>query len=143
MTGDISRDYLDRARILLGEAEAACEKWDWALCILRSAECVEFSLKGIVRLVASSYRRRHDVSGDLANAFDKFPEWFKAKVPRISVVSRTLTSLSIPAKYGDEMLNVSARNLFERDEAEAYMKIAKQVYYDCDRLFYEMKHRAS
>jgi len=143
MATDVSRDYLDRAHILLGEAEDACKKWDWALCILRSAESVEFSLKAILRLAAGSYKREHDVSGDLTNSFDKFPKWFKAKVPRISVVSRVLTSLSIPARYGDEMLNVSAKNLFERDEAETYMKIAKQIYYDCDRLFYEMKRQAS
>jgi len=142
MTAAVSRDYLDRACILLGEAEDACKRWDWALCVLRSAESVEFSLKAILKLVAGSHRREHDVSGDLINAFDKFPEWFKAKVPRISVVSRTLTSLSIPARYGDEMLDVSAKNLFGQDEAETYMKIAKQIYFDCDRLFYEMKHQA-
>lgn len=142
MTAHVSRDYLARARILMGEAEEACKKWDWALSILRSAECVEFSLKAIVRLVASSHKREHDVSGDLANAFNKFPEWFKAKVPRMNVVSRTLTSLSIPAKYGDEMLNVSSKNLFERAEAEAYMTIARQVYNDCNRLFHEMTYKA-
>lgn len=83
MTTHVARDYLDRAHILLGEAEEACKKWDWALGILRSAECVEFSLKGVVRLVASSHKREHDVSGDLASVFDKFPEWFKSKVPRM------------------------------------------------------------
>ena len=88
-------------------------------------------------------KREHDVSGDLINVCDKYPDWFKAKVPRISLMSRILTSLSIPAKYGDEMLNVSAKNIFERPEAEALMGIAKQVYYDCDRLFYETRYRQS
>lgn len=143
MATQVSRDYLERAHTLLGEAEEACKKFDWALSILRSAESVEFSLKAIVRVVSSSHKREHDVSGDLANVVDRFPGWFQVKIPRMNVVSRTLTTLSIPAKYGDEMLGVSSKSLFERTEAEAYLSIAKQVYFDCNRLFYEMTYKTT
>jgi len=143
MSMDVSRDFLDRASTSLREAEDSSKKFDWSLCTLRSAECVEFSLKAILGTVVGDYKRSHDVSGDLINAYDKFPEWFKAKVPRISLISRLFTLLSLPAKYGDELLKVSPKNIFERPEAQAYLDVAKQVYWDCDRLFYEIKKRSS
>jgi len=139
MSIDVSRDYLDRAYTSLREAEDSCKRFDWPLCILRSAECVEFSLKAILGIVVGDYKRAHDVSGDLISAYDKFPEWFRTKVPRISLVSRVFTFLSLPAKYGDELLKVSPKSIFERPEAQAYLDIAKRVYWDCNRLFGEIK----
>lgn len=143
MSTQISRDYLERSRVLLREAEEACKRFDWALSILRSAESVEFSLKAIVRTVSNSHKREHDVSSDLANTMGSFPEWFQSKIPRMNLLSRTLTSLSIPARYGDEMLSVSPKTLFERAEAEAYLTIVKQIYYDCTRLFYEITSKTT
>lgn len=143
MNAEVSRDYLDRAYNSLREAEDSHKRWDWPLCILRSAECVEFSLKAILRVVVGDYKREHDVSGDLIGAYDKFPEWFKAKVARISLVSRVFTFISLPAKYGDELLKVSPKGIFEQPEAQAYLGIAKQVYWDCNRLFGEIKSRSS
>lgn len=138
MNVDVSRDYLDRAYALLREAEGSHGRSDWPLCVLRSAECLEFSLKAILGVVGIEYEHRHDVSGDILGAYEKFPKWFRAKVPRISMVSRVLSIVSIPAKYGDELLKVSPKSIFERPEAQAYLDIAKQVYWDCNRLFFEI-----
>lgn len=143
MSTDVSQDFLDRAYASLREAEDCSKRFDWPLCALRSAECVEFSLKAILRAVVGDYKREHDVSGDLINAYDKFPEWFRAKVPRISLISRLFTHLSLPAKYGDELLKVSPKDIFERPESQAYLAVAKQVYFDCNRLFHEIKNRPS
>jgi HEPN domain-containing protein len=143
MSTDVSRDFLDRAYTSLREAEDCTKKFDWPLCTLRSAECVEFSLKAILGAVVGDYKRVHDVSGDLISAYDKFPEWFKVKVSRISLISRLFTFISLPAKYGDELLKVSPKKIFERPEAQAYLDVAKQVYWDCDRLFHEIKSRPS
>lgn len=139
MSFDLCRDYLDRASNSLREAEDSSKRYDWPLCVLRSAECVEFSLKAILRLIASDYKREHDVSGVMINAYDKFPEWFKIKVPRISFVSRVFTQISLTAKYGDELLKASPKIIFEQPEAQAYFGIAKQIYFDCSRLFWEVK----
>lgn len=138
MSGDIGRSYLDRASILLQEARKCLDRVDWALCILRSAECVEFSLKAALLLVGASYRREHDVANPLAEHRNKFPEWFSAKVPRFVLISRIMTSISLSAKYGDEMLGSPPGNLFERHEAEAYLRTAEGVYGECNRLFYEL-----
>lgn len=143
MNIDVCRDYLERAYTSLNEARDSSKRFDWPLCILRSAECVEFSLKAILGVVVGDYKRKHDVSGDLISAYDKFPEWFRTKISRISLVSRVFTFLSLQAKYGDELLKVSPKSIFERPEAQAYLQIAEQVYFDCNRLFYEIKSRSS
>ncbi|MBA7591336.1 hypothetical protein ES708_33490 [subsurface metagenome] len=139
MSTDVSQDFLDRAYTSFREAESCSKRFDWPLCILRSAECVEFSVKAILRTVVGDYEREHDVSGDLINAYDRFPEWFKEKVPRISLMSRLFTLLSLRAKYGDELLQVSPKKIFEQPEAQVYLDVAKQVYFDCNRLFREIK----
>lgn len=143
MSTDVSRDFLDRAYTSLREAEDCGKKFDWPLCTLRSAECVEFSVKAILITVVGNYKRDHDVSGDLINAYDKFPEWFKAKVPRISLTSRLFSLISLSAKYGDELLKVSPKSIFKQIEAEAFRNVAKEVYWDCNKLFHEIKSRPS
>ena len=141
MAYDLGGGYLDRAYTLLGEAKEASKRCDWALSVLRSAESVEFSLKAVLKCLGSEYKREHDVSGDLVKASDNVPEWFRGKIGRLNLISRFLTMLSIPAKYGDEVLNLSPKSLFERPEGEAYLQVAEQVYWDCSRLFNEMKNR--
>ncbi|MHB8105708.1 MAG: HEPN domain-containing protein [Dehalococcoidales bacterium] len=143
MSSDLCRDYLDRASSSLREAEESLRRYDWPLCVLRSAECVEFSLKAILRLADSEYKREHDVSGVLINAYDKFPEWFRAKLPRISLFSRVFSYISLSAKYGDELLKVSPKMLFDRPEAQAYLEFTRQTYHDCYRLFSEFKKPGS
>lgn len=143
MSIDVSRDYLDRAHTLLGEARGSSKRWDWPLCVLRSQECVEFSLKAILKLVGRNYKREHDVSGDLISAYEEFPDWFRTKVSRISLISRVFGELSLPAKYGDELLKVSPKGIFDRPEAQAYQDFAEHVYLDCNRLFWEIKGRSS
>jgi HEPN domain-containing protein len=143
MSTDVSQDFLDRAYNSLGEAENSSKRFDWPLCILRSAECVEFSLKAILVVAVGDYSRKHDVSGDIISAYDKFPGWFKEKVPRISLLSRVFTFLSVPAKYGDGLLKASPKSIFKQTEAEAFRNAAKEVYWDCNRLFYEIKSRSS
>jgi HEPN domain-containing protein len=113
------------------------------MCTLRSAECVEFSVKAILIMVVGDYKRDHDVSGDLITVYDKFPVWFKVKVPRISFISGLFTFISLTAKYGNEFLKISPKKIFERTEAEAFRNVAREVYLDCNRLFHEIKSRPS
>ena len=101
---------------------------------MRSAEAVEFTLKAVIRLVGGTYDRKHDVSDTLAHHLPDFPPWFKDKIPRFGLLSRTLTSLSLYAKYGDEMLRASPKALFSESEAKAYLNSASEVLNECLRL---------
>jgi HEPN domain-containing protein len=139
MSNDLCRDYLDRAHISLKEAQESLLRRDWPLCILRSAECTEFSIKAILRLSASEYKRDHDVSGVLVSSYTKFPEWFQSKIPRISLFSRVYTFISLQAKYGDELLKASPKTLFDHPEAQAFLNFSRQTYYDCKKLFFELR----
>lgn len=137
----VSREYLDRAHFSLRQAEDCYRQLDWPLCIVRAAECVEFSLKGILQAVGAPYRQEHEVSGYLITVHEHFPEWFRDKLPRIGLISRTLTQLFLFAKYGDEALRAPPKRLFQRAEATAYLENAKEVYWGCDRLFWELEMR--
>jgi len=135
----IGKDYLDRAAISIKQAEGCLKQGDQATCVLRSAEAIEFSLKAAIRLVGKTHERKHDVSGTLVKILQDFPLWFQVLVPRLALLSRTLTSLSIPAKYGDEMLSAPPTILFSQSEGRAYLESASEVLNDCLRLARERK----
>jgi len=138
----ISKGYLDRAAISIKQAEGCLKQGDHATCILRSAEAVEFSLKAAIRLVGKTHERKHDVSGMLVKILQDFPPWFQVLVPRLALLSRTLTSLSIPAKYGDEMLGAAPKILFSQSEGGAYLESASEVLNDCLRLARERERES-
>lgn len=130
----IVKDYVDRAATSIKQAEDCLNGGDWPTSILRSAEAVEFTLKVAIRLVGGTYDRKHDVSDILVHHLPDFPPWFKDKIPRFGLLSRTLTSLSLYAKYGDEMLSASPKALFSESEAKAYLNSASEVLNECLRL---------
>lgn len=75
MGTNITSDYWERARSLLSQARESVEQENWALSITRSAETTEYSLKATIRLTGGTYRRSHDVSGDLVSKenYQHFP----------------------------------------------------------------------
>jgi HEPN domain-containing protein len=130
-------DYVDRAATSIKQAEDCLGRGDCPTSVLRSAEAVEFALKAAIRLVGGAYDRKHDVSNALAKAFPDFPPWFKDKVPRFRLLSRIFTSLSLDAKYGDEMLGTPPKVLFSEREARAYLESASEVLNESLRLLRE------
>jgi len=132
--GAIVTDYLNRASTCIKEAEDCLRRGDYPTSILRAGEAVEFALKAAIRLVGQNYDRKHDVSAALAKSFQSFPPWFKDKVPRFRSLSRTFTSLSLDAKYGDEMLDAPPKALFLESEARIYLESAREVLNECLKL---------
>jgi HEPN domain-containing protein len=139
MSIEVSLNYLEKANIYLGEAKESSKRLDWSHCVLRSAECVEFSLKAVLQVKNVEYKRDHDVSGYLIGSYNQFPEWFKTRVPRFSSLSKVLSSLCLQAKYGNELLKTPPKIIFDRPEAQAYLEIADEIYLDCNKLFLEIK----
>lgn len=135
----VSHEYLQRARSLIEEAQRGLERLDYALCLIRSAESVEFSLKAALLAMGESHELKHDVSDDLYQTYPTFPDWFKEKVPRYILISKTLTVMSLPAKYGDQKLRIPPRQMIQLPEATAYIEIARDVQANCERLYWEAR----
>ena len=139
---NVAKDYLDKARTSLDQAEQCLNQFDYSTSIHRISECIELSLKAVIKLITSeSPSHTHDVSGDLGRILDKFPEWFKERVPRFALLSKIVADLRLFAIYGYEAMNAPAKKLFSRYEAEAYIEGAKEVLCDCERLYCEEQEK--
>ncbi len=142
-------DYVKRARRCLKESKDAFQDGDFPITIRRAQECVELSLKAILRSVAVEYPREHDVSDSLELVKEKFPEWFSSKIPDFIRISRDLSKKRGPALYGYEAQLRPASDIFSRNDAEDALMSAEDVFDACDRLikdFYpngspDIKHR--
>ena len=132
--GAIVIDYLNRAATCVKQAEDCLRRGDYSTSVLRSGEAVEFALKAALRLVGQTYDRKHDVSAALAESFQSFLPWFKDRVPRFRSLSRIFTSLSLDAKYGDEILGAPPKALFFESEARIYLESAREVLNECLKL---------
>ena len=130
----MSRDYIQRARRLLVDANACMNRQDYALCVLRSAEAVEFSLKAALHAINKVPSPNHEVSSDLADEQDGFPEWFRVRLPRYMMLSKLFTHVSLPAKYGDTKIAAPPSIIFDAPEAGALLNIATDVFLFCERL---------
>ncbi len=71
----MSQDYLARARASVEDATHCLQvRQDFALCVVRSAGSVEFSLKAALLGIGETHQFRHEVSDDLSTAQMKFPD---------------------------------------------------------------------
>lgn len=114
-------DYIKRARRCFKESKAAFDDEDYPITIRRAQECVELSLKAVLRSIAIEYPRDHDVSRALEMVKEKFPHWFSFKIPEFITISRDLSKKRGPAMYGYEAELRPASDIFSR-------KDAKEVY---------------
>jgi HEPN domain-containing protein len=66
-------DYIKRAGRCLREATSAFTEGDYPITVRRSQECVELSLKAVLRGLGIEYPREHEVSGALGLAGERLP----------------------------------------------------------------------
>ena len=136
----MGRDYLNRAAMCLQQAQDCLSQGNYSTSVLRSAETVEFALKAALRFIGHSYKQEHDISAPLANAYEDFPPLFKDKVARFRLLSKIFTSLSLSAKYGDEILDTPPNALFSESDARYYLGNAAEVLNECLTLQSEMEN---
>jgi len=139
---EVVKDFLGRARETLREAEELLDRIEYALCVSRSQECIELSLKAAVLLTGAKYSTDHDVGGDLIQSYQRFPDWFKKKIPRFAVISRAAYVLSMYAKYGYERLQAPASDLFGKHDASCCVDNAREILIDCERFFHEEQSKS-
>ncbi|VVB87442.1 HEPN domain protein [uncultured archaeon] len=111
----MAQDYIIRAKRCLKESTDAFSEEDYPITIRRAQECVELSLKAVLRGIAVEYPREHDVSDSLENVKEKFPDWFNHKIPELIRISRDLAKKRGPALYGYEAQLRPASDIFRKN----------------------------
>jgi HEPN domain-containing protein len=127
-------DYIKRAGRCLREATSAFTEGDYPITVRRSQECVELSLKAVLRGLGIEYPREHEVSGALGLAGERLPPWFSAEIPRLIAISKDLSKKRGPALYGYEEELIPASELFEQGDAEVALAAANEVFQLCERV---------
>lgn len=79
--GEGARRGLERAELILAEAEYLRGKRGWSLVVRRSQEAVELALKAALRWAGLEVPRVHDVGPLLIQHADRFEAVFQARIP--------------------------------------------------------------
>lgn len=125
--GTLAEGFEDRAQRKLREAENYLESFDYAESISASQESMEFAAKAVFLLLQLEYPKRHDFKDDEFEALlRRVPEDIKyLNFPKLFLRYKFWQGFYTIAKYGDEKLNVSAGQLFGRQEAELALEHAR------------------
>jgi len=104
-----------------------------------SQKCVELSLKAALRAVGVEYPKEHDVGRILKAVKERFPEWFRREIEKVSEISRDLVDKRSPSLYGIETVGKTAEDMFGKEDAEKALSDAKYVLSLVNRLLIELK----
>ncbi|RLF15168.1 MAG: DNA-binding protein [Thermoprotei archaeon] len=136
---DMAKSYLKQAAERLRHAE---ESSSLPYIVRQSQEVVELSLKAALRMVGVEPPKWHDVGPVLKQVADRFPEWFKNRIPRLASISRRLRREREPSMYGDEETGTPPEELYTVEDAREALNSAKEVYEACKALFHELFNMA-
>ena len=128
-------NLIEYAKALLGEAqvrlEAArifLERRKYSYVVRQSQECVELSLKSMLRVAGIEYPKQHEVSDLLLEKKELYPPWLIKELQDISRISKELMMKRMPSMYGEETIGKPPRSLFDREDAESSVKSAEHIY---------------
>ncbi|MBC8224371.1 HEPN domain-containing protein [Candidatus Bathyarchaeota archaeon] len=136
--------WIRLGRSLLGQAEArlkdACgarEDGNHPYAVRLSQECVELSLKGVLRAVGIEYPKVHEVSDVFLRVPERFPDWFRVEIGFIRESSKMLYKKREPSLYGDEVLHLSPNEVMDEGDAADALSRAEKIYGLCRRFIDE------
>lgn len=132
---ELAKDYLKRAKSRLLSSEAAFSREEYPDVVRHSQECVEFSIKAILRLVGIEYPKKHDVSDVMLEVKEAFPEWLQKDLNRMAKISKKLAMEREPSVYGEEEKGIPPSKLFGEKEADVALSEAREVYERCEKFF--------
>jgi len=135
----LAEDYFKRARIRIKSAELAFSEESYPDVVRYSQECVELSLKAALRAVGVEYPKEHDMGRILRAVKERFPEWFRGEVERLSEISRDLADKRAPSLYGIESLNKAPSDIFDRNDAEKALSDARYALSTVFKLLLELQ----
>jgi HEPN domain-containing protein len=138
----VARSYLRQAKARLEDAKDAVEEGNHPYAVRLSQECVELSLKAVLKAVGIEYPKIHDVSDIFPELRDRFPDWFKAEMKFLRESSKLLLKKREPSLYGDEEALVPPNGVMSRGDAEDATNRAEKTFNLCEKLIGEMETMA-
>ena len=139
----VASSYLRQAKARLEDAVEALQEQNHPYAVRLSQECVELSLKAVLRAVAIEYPRVHEVSDILPEIKDRFPEWFRGEIEFLQESSRSLFKKREPSLYGDQAGILSPDEVMSSSDAEDGVRRATRTYELCQRLVSELESKIS
>lgn len=140
---EMAKAYVEEGEKRIRVAEAAPKEKAYAYCIRQCQEAVELLLKAALRLVGIEPPKWYDVGPVLIEFSNRFPEWFKEKIPELAAISRWLRREREPSMYGDEELGLPPTKLYTEPYAAKAVEGAKTVYTYVKRLLESYTHSES
>jgi len=135
----MAESHLKRAQRRLRDAQRALEEGYAPDTVRYCQECVEIAVKAVLRLVGIEYPKSHDPSAELQLFSERFPEWFKAQIPKLAEATRLLAKTRGLAFYGDEERGLTPEDIFDFDYARKTLEEAKLQVDLCLKLLEEWK----
>lgn len=127
----MAASYLEQASARLRSTKRALKEGNYPYTVRQAQECIELSLKGILRLYGIEYPREHNVKEVLIQVADRFPAWFRRHVDKFAEISARMAAERGPSMYGDEEKGIPPSQLFGRDRAAAAVGEAEMVHRNC------------
>jgi len=124
---EAARYSLQRAQVILGEAEHLRAQGAWNLVVRRCQEVVELALKGALLWAGLSVPRVHDVGGVLRQHKGRFPTDFQEVLSRLASISRSLRAEREVSFYGDEESGLPPEVLYVDADADEALEKARFV----------------
>ena len=137
----IARSYLRQAEARLKDAKDAFLETNHPYAVRLSQECVELSLKAVLKAVGIEYPKIHDVSDVLLEVKDRFPVWFKTQMEFLCESSRILVKKREISLYGGEEAFLAPEEVIDKGDAEDATKRAERTYRLCERLIIEIEKK--
>lgn len=135
----IASSYLRQARARLEDARDALAEENYPYAVRLSQECVELSLKAVLKAVGIEYPKVHDVSDLLLEVRDRFPRWFRGELEYLCESSRVLVKKREISLYGGEEALLSPEEVINRADAQDALTRAERTYSSCKRLIDELR----
>jgi HEPN domain-containing protein len=133
-THEGARRSVDRAALILDEAEYLRGKGAWNLVVRRCQEAIELALKSALLWAGIEVPRTHDVGPVLKHHEDRFPESFRVQVSHLASISRSLRAEREISFYGDEQSGVPPEELYTQEDADEASAKAREVLEACHAL---------
>ena len=135
----VAKSYLRQAKARLEDALDAVQEENYPYAVRLSQECVELSLKAVLKAVGIEYPKVHEVSPVLSEIRGRFPDWFRTEIDFLSESSKLLFKKREPSLYGDEESLTPPNEVMDRKDAEDATNRAKKTYNLCEKLISELE----
>lgn len=137
----IALAFLRQAQARLEDAKDALREKNYPYAVRLSQECVELSLKAVLRAVGIEYPKIHDVSDVFLDVKPRFPVWFQSKIDFMSESSKILVKKREPSLYGGEEAFLSPNEVINRTDAQDSVRRAIETFGLCNKLLEQLKEK--